>query len=92
MEPKKVLEATAEYRKSNDNFKRFLDEKVEDSEEGRLSFNQLYDAFKDWYRESYPSKVIPNGPLMKEYIIKLWGLPSRRNYWRNKKIIEEIID
>ena len=92
VEPKKVLEATAEYRKSNDNFKRFLDEKVEDSEEGRLSFNQLYDAFKDWYRESYPSKVIPNGPLMKEYIIKLWGLPSRRNYWRNKKIIEEIID
>lgn len=90
VEPPKVLEATAEYRKSNDMFKRFLDEKVEDCDEGRLSFNQLYDTFKDWYRELYPSKIPPNGPSMKEYIIKLWGKPSQRVGWKNKRIIQEI--
>jgi P4 family phage/plasmid primase-like protien len=92
VEPTKVLEATGEYRASNDTFKRYLDDKVEDCEEGRLSFFELYDSFKDWYRDSYPSQKPPNGPNMKEYLVKIWGKPNAKGGWARKKFFTENIN
>ena len=92
VEPAKVLEATGEYRASNDTFKRYLDDKVEDCEEGRLSFFELYDSFRDWYRDSYPSQKPPNGPNMKEYLVKIWGKPNAKGGWARKKFFTESIN
>lgn len=88
-EPLKVLQATSQYRASNDTFKRFLDDRVEDHISSKISFNELYETFKEWFKDSFPSQRPPNRPTMKEYMVKIWGEYNIPGGWMDKKIVEE---
>lgn len=52
-----------------------------------ISINDLYDAFKNWFRFSFPSCInkTPNLPQFREAIEKKWGKPFHKS-WRGVEI------
>lgn len=79
IEPKKVTLATEHYRKKNDVYRLFAEEFVEDLPEKRVNLLEIYSAFKDWFRESFPNSSIPSKMDLKEYFSKKWGDPAGVN-------------
>ena len=51
-EPTEVLKCTKEYQKDNDTLKLYIEERVEDKDGGFITFSELYNDFKYWYKES----------------------------------------
>lgn len=80
IEPPKVREATDLYRKKNDIYRQFTEEFIEDKEGASLSINDLYSAFKDWYKESLPNHPVPIKAELREYYIPLWGEPEKGSW------------
>lgn len=74
--PPKVMFATTNYRKRNDVFKQFIDELIAIKEDHYLLLNDMYAAFKDWFRESVPQASMPAKQDVTDYFIKLWGDPD----------------
>ena len=87
-EPQQVIEATELYRKNNDVFLQFINERIvkdeSDTCEG-ISLNDMFLIFKDWYRETFNSNNCPNKNDMKDDLFKKWG-PSRSNKWKKYRI------
>ena len=78
LEPEKVRSATATYRRNNDVFLQFIDERIiEDfeNEKALISVTELYTAFKTWFGDSYPNMHgrIPSKEDLKNEMIKKWG-------------------
>ncbi len=91
-EPEKVFQATNKYRKSNDVFRSFLDEKVEHNEEDdtKMYLSTVYERFKDWYRQSIPHGTMPKKDDLKDYLIRSWGEPTgKQNYWKHFSFVHE---
>jgi len=86
-EPQKVTLATELYRKKNDIYRQFIDERVMVDEKAKISLDEIYAVFKDWFRESQPGQQIPTKSDVKEYCIKAWGEPERRSTWLGKRYI-----
>ena len=65
---------------------------IEDSKYS-ISITELYNSFKEWYKDSLPHHSIPIKNVIKDYFIKLWGEPIR-NKWIGYKIrsIQDDID
>jgi len=69
--PELVVLETDKYRMTNDTFKEFIEEKVEvvtDEEEIKKTFiksDQLYQTFKLWFKDNFPSSQVPNSSDMK---------------------------
>lgn len=90
-EPEKVREATSIYRKNNDVFLQFIDERIiEDQENDKavLSIVETYNAFKTWFNDSYPNLhfQIPSKEDMKSNLIKKWGELTKGYKWRGFRL------
>lgn len=85
MEPEKVKCATASYRKKNDNYQQFIEEQIVEDPKARITLADLYNSFKDWFREGFPNQTMPVKTEVKEYLSKIWGEPER-NVWKGRRI------
>lgn len=85
-EPEEVTYATQIYKNKNDYFGIFVGEKVKDEPDESLSINDLYIAFKDWYRESNEGRSVPSKQDVKEYFCKFWGKPIDGVKWKGKAL------
>lgn len=69
-EPTEVLKCTKEYQKDNDTLKLYIEERVEKAEDGFITFSELYNDFKYWYRESGEIKKPPTKAQVLKYMNK----------------------
>jgi len=86
IEPDKVKAATELYRKKNDIYRQFMEERIVEDETSKVSLDEMYVSFKEWYRDGYPGLTIPNKSDVKEYFYKAWGEPIKR-YWLGKRSV-----
>jgi len=86
IEPEKVQEATAIYRKQNDIYRQFVEECIIDGVDTYLSLTEMYAQFKEWYRESFPHTQLPIKNEVKEYFENLWGQTERGIRWHGYRI------
>lgn len=93
-EPLKVTVATNEYRKRDDYLLSFVEERTRRCDEGSLGFTELYDTFKDWFKDDFPNTKIPSAPEVKENLKKLWGEPDNelQYSWEGRQIISDNIN
>ena len=87
VEPEKVTMATELYRKKNDLYRQFIDERIIDDPDCKVSIDEIYIGFKDWFKDSHPGQTIPPKSDVKEYCVKAWGEPERRGTWRGKRSV-----
>jgi phage/plasmid-associated DNA primase len=71
--------ATQSYQRRNDVFRQFIDELVVAKEGSSLPLNDMYAAFKDWFKESIPHGGPPNKQEVADYFNKIWGEPVKEN-------------
>ena len=86
-EPQKVTMATESYRKKNDIYRQFIDERIITDDKGKIGLDELYIMFKDWCKESQSIQQAPTKSDVKEYLIKSWGEPLKRGIWSGKRFI-----
>jgi hypothetical protein len=72
VEPDKVKEATAMYRRQNDLYRQFIEECIVDAD-ATIALQELYSYFKDWFKEGWPNMALPIKNQVKDYFEKLWG-------------------
>jgi len=94
VEPDKVRQATAIYRKQNDIYRQFIEECLVDDKRSVLSLTELYVHFKEWFKEGWPSMSLPIKNEVKEYFERLWGEPERGCRWTGYRLrtLEEDIE
>ena len=86
IEPEKVKMATSLYRKQNDIYRQFMEERIIDSPDSFINIDVLNASFKEWYKdEGFSSNTIPLKSEVKEYFTKLWGEPTKTR-WQGFKI------
>lgn len=86
VEPEKVKLATANYRKKNDIYRQFIEESIVECDKSKLSLVELYSQFKEWFKDSLPNHSVPIKNDIKEYFMKLWGIPERGYKWQGYRI------
>lgn len=86
-EPEKVTLATELYRKKNDIYRQFIEERIVNDPESKVNLDEIYIAFKEWYKDSNPGDSIPIKADVKDYLHKYWGEPEKRNVWKGKRSI-----
>jgi phage/plasmid-associated DNA primase len=86
VEPAKVKEATAIYRKQNDIYRQFVDERILDGVSTYMTLTEMYAEFKDWFKESFPHMSLPIKNEVKEYFENLWGPCERGIRWHGFRI------
>jgi P4 family phage/plasmid primase-like protien len=69
-EPNEVLKCTKEYQKDNDTLKLYIEERVEPKEGGFITFSEIYNDFKYWYKESGEVKKAPTKQQVLKYMNK----------------------
>jgi P4 family phage/plasmid primase-like protien len=68
-EPERVVCETKKYRSANDVFSGFLcDQLISDPESNGLMLNDLYETFRQWYRNSYSTNYVGPKHELKEYL------------------------
>lgn len=77
-EPEKVRQASAEYQKQNDMYSQFERDYFIKVDRSVINFNDVYNAFKMWYRESYNNNSVPVKNDVLEQLIGLWGQPDNK--------------
>lgn len=85
-EPPEVKLATMNYKNKNDYFGAFVEERIEDCETSSLTLIDIYNEFKEWYKDCYPQSKIPNSLDLQDYLSKKWG-PSDKKKYLNKKFL-----
>ena len=85
IEPDKVKEATAIYRKQNDIYRQFVEECII-SCKSYISLTEMYAQFKEWFRESFPNMQLPIKNDVKEYFETLWGDSESGFRWYGYRI------
>ena len=85
IEPEKVKEATAMYRRQNDLYRQFIEECIVEGD-ATLALQELYSYFKDWFKEGWPNMALPIKNQVRDYFEKLWGEPGRGCRWRGYRI------
>jgi len=85
IEPDKVKEATAMYRRQNDLYRQFTEECIVEAD-ASIALQELYSYFKDWFKEGWPNMSLPIKNQVKDYFEKLWGEPGRGCRWRGYRI------
>jgi P4 family phage/plasmid primase-like protien len=87
IEPEKVREATAIYRRQNDIYRQFIEECILDDPKNSLSLTEIYVQFKEWYREGWSNMNVPIKNEVKEYFERLWGESDRGCKWKGYRIM-----
>lgn len=86
IEPEKVKEATAIYRRQNDIYRQFVEECIIEGTDTYLNLTEMYAQFKDWFKESFPHISLPIKNEVKEYFENLWGDCERGGRWHGYRI------
>lgn len=86
IEPEKVREATAIYRRQNDIYRQFIEECIAEDSSSCLSITEMYSHFKDWFKEGWPNMSLPIKNEVKEYFERLWGDSERGIKWNGYRI------
>ena len=86
IEPLKVKEATAIYRKQNDIYRQFIEENIMEEENSTISLVEIYTQFKEWFKEGWPNMTLPIKNEVKEYFEQLWGTPFGGVKWNGFRI------
>ena len=84
-EPEEVRIATAMYRKQNDIYRQFVEERIMEDQK-YIRIDELYDEFKVWYRSGFPGNSIPVKNDVKEYFCKFWGEPEPGIRWYGYRV------
>ena len=85
VEPEKVREATAIYRRQNDIYRQFIEEcLIED--DSAITISEIYAQFKEWFKEGWPHMTLPIKNDVKEYFDRVWGDADRGSKWRGWRI------
>ena len=98
VEPEKVRLATSEYRKQNDIYRQYIEENLqtEVEEKYKMSLVDLYNNFKEWFKDSMSSNNYPVKNEVREYFETEWGQPvSEGIIWKGVKfrnVAQEIED
>jgi len=87
VEPEKVTMATELYRKKNDTYRQFIDERIIEDPRSKVTLDEMYVGFKDWFKDAHPGQQIPPKSDVKEYCVRAWGEPEKRGTWRGKRSI-----
>lgn len=82
-EPSEVTGATDVYHKSNDFYMQFLDERIVETghKTDYVTLTVVYQLFKEWYKDSYPGRKIPNRTQVKDAMEKKLGTQTK-GIWR----------
>ena len=86
VEPEKVREATAVYRRQNDIYRQFIEESITEDKNASLSITEMYAQFKEWFKEGWPNMSLPIKNEVKEYFDRLWGEAERGVKWKGYRI------
>ena len=94
VEPEKVRVATEIYRKQNDIYRQFVDESITEDENKSISLIELYNLFKEWFKDSLPGHTVPVKNEIEEYFAKIWGNPDSGKKWKGyrQRTIQDDID
>ncbi len=86
-DPKRVTEATDQYRENNDFLLQFITECIKsDPRPGcNIGLNDAYNTFKTWFQMSFSGIKLPSKNEFKESLMKKWG-PMRNNKWQGKRL------
>lgn len=87
-----VLSASNEYRKNQDYFMEFKEERIakSDSKDSKIRKTQVYKIFQEWYKETY-GKNVPKGKELFEYLDKSIG--KYKNGWVGYEItFDDVVD
>jgi P4 family phage/plasmid primase-like protien len=82
VEPDKVRAATEIYRKQNDIYRQFIEESITEDPIKYMSLTELYNLFKEWFKDSLPGHSLPNKNEIEEYFCKLWGTTEAGKKWK----------
>ena len=85
VDPIKVTLATDGYRKKNDTYRQFIDERIIEVPNSRVNLAELYTSFKEWFKESVPGQTMPTKSEVKDYYTKIWGEPERGGVWKGRR-------
>jgi P4 family phage/plasmid primase-like protien len=86
IEPPKVKEATAIYRKQNDIYRQFVEECIIDGVDTYLTLLDMYAQFREWFKESFPHNSLPIKNEVKEYFENLWGPCEKGLRWHGFRV------
>lgn len=86
VEPEKVREATAIYRRQNDIYRQFIEECIIEDDSSSLAITEMYAQFKEWFKEGWPNMCLPIKNEVKEYFDRLWGESERNIKWNGYRI------
>jgi len=92
-EPEEIKVATYHYHKTNDFYMQFVDERLHatGNSEDRLNIQTVWFVFKEWFKDSYPGKKIPEKIQMQEAIEKKIGV-SKKGIWKGFTIFDPNTD
>jgi phage/plasmid-associated DNA primase len=82
-EPTKILDVTRNYRTRSDLYRQFINESTEECVGKNITIRVLYEAFKEWYRMSYPGHQVPIRIDVEEYFAKLWKMNDEKTYFKD---------
>ena len=86
--PPKVMKATDDYKRKNDIYQYFINDKIVEEKDASITLEELYIAFKDWFGDNTPIKQIPKKLDVEEYFYRLWGeyANERKKKWTGYRI------
>lgn len=74
-EPSKVKEATDRYRKSQDVYAQFIDERMIKDDTKTINIMDFFQSFREWHKQAFPGISIPNRNDCNDYLTDVWGSP-----------------
>jgi P4 family phage/plasmid primase-like protien len=84
--PLKVKIATENYKQKNDVFKQYMNEWIEFKEGKFCNHQEMYQSFRDWFRESFPDSSCPDRNEFTSYFTKIWGPMYNKEGWKDRFI------
>jgi phage/plasmid-associated DNA primase len=87
--PEKVLQAIMAYRRRNDIYRQYIEDRiVEDDRGGKITLQELYNDIKDWIKDSLGGNAkttMPEKAEVKDYFMNLWGEDFKGVKWCGKR-------
>ena len=82
--PEKVLQAILAYRRRNDIYRQYIEERIVEDEKAKMTLQELYTDVKEWIKESLGGNSKASNPEkneVKDYFMNLWGDENKGVKW-----------
>ena len=82
--PEKVLQAILAYRRRNDIYRQYIEERIVEDSRGKITLQELYNDVKEWIKESFGGNNKSNSlekNEVKDYFTNLWGDDEKGVKW-----------